>query len=274
MLKKQFYKTTAACLMAVASSLASAHVNIATENLFSLGDDGREYLEGKSAFISLNLPHSCSDANRNHYPTTDVVLILPNSMALSADFYTKNRHTGEMYPANAVMGTKARVSRNWRKVKVVKGNVSPFYSHGLKDTDTRAIKWLGGHVDNDHYDNLEIKTKFPKIDPASCVGELRVEMPAIQYCKEGYVTAWIGTTGSARFPQDGPKLRLEETYVPYFKVVRDVTKNPYPANCAVDDQGNVIAESQTIRPTDADIDIFGGRDRHEKKHKDDKEDND
>ncbi len=259
MLRKQFYKMTAGCLLAAVSSLASAHVNIATENVFSLGDDGREYLEGKSAYISLNLPHSCSDADHNSYPTTDVVLILPNSMALSADFYTNNRRSGETYPANAVMGTKARVSRNWRKVKVVKGNVSPFYSHGVKETDARAIKWLRGHVDNDHYDNLEIKTKFPKINPDSCVGELRVEMPAIQYCKRGYVTAWIGTTGSTRFPEDGPKLRLEESYEPYFKVVRDVANNPYPETCAVDDQGNVIPEVQTIRPTDADIDAFGDR---------------
>jgi len=259
MQKKQLFKISAACVMAVASSVASAHVNIATENVFSLGDDGREYLEGKSAFISLNLPHSCSNADRSQsFATTDVVLILPNSVALSADFYTRDR-SGNTYSANAVMGTKARVSRNWRKVKVVKGAVSPFYSHGEKTTDARAIKWLRGHVDNDHYDNLEIKTKFPKIDPASCVGELRVEMPAVQYCKNGYVTAWIGTTGSVRFPQDGPKLRLEETYEPYFKVVRDVANNPYPANCAVDDQGNVIPEVQTIRPTDADIDAFGDR---------------
>ena len=268
MLKKQFFKMTTACVMAVASSAALAHVNIATENIFSLGDDGREYLEGKSAFISLNLPHSCSNVDHTkEFPTTDVVLILPNSVALSADFYTKDRHTGDVYSANAVMGTKARISRNWKKVKVVKGAVSPFYSHGLKDTDARAIKWLRGYVDNDHYDNLEIKTKFPKINPESCVGELRVEMPAIQYCKKGYVTAWIGTTGSVKFPADSAKLRLEETYEPYFKVVRDVANNPYPANCAVDEQGNIIPEVRSIRPTDADIDAFSGRKMHRKHHR-------
>ncbi len=259
-LKKQFCKVAAVCAVTVASAPLFAHVNIAPENVFSLGDSSRQYLEGKSAFVSLNLPHSCSDASHtNYYPTTDVVVILPNTpAALPSEFYTSD-HQGNLHGANAVMGTKARVSRNWRRVKVVKGTVDAFYSHGLKTEDARAIKWLRGRVDNDHYDNLEIKTRFPKIDPASCVGELRVEVPAVQYCTHGYVTAWIGTTGSANFPADGPKLRLEETYVPYFKVVRDVANNPYPATCPVDADGNVVPETRTVRPSDADIDAFSDR---------------
>ncbi len=259
MLKKQLYNLTVAYAMIAANSSAFGHVNIASENIFALGDDSREYLEGKSAFISLNLPHSCSNADHSQYfPTTDVVVVLPNSSALPSEFYTSDRD-GNLFSANAVMGTKARVSRNWKRVKVVKATINPFYSHGEKTIDARAIKWLRGRVDNDHYDNLEIKTKLPKIDSASCIGELRVEVPAVQYCTKGYVTAWIGTTGSANFPADGPKLRLEETYEPYFKVVRDIVKNPYPATCPVDDKGNVIPETHTIRPTDADIDTFSDR---------------
>jgi len=238
---------------------AFAHVNIAPDNAFSLGDNPREYLEGKSAFINVNLPHSCSNADHSKYfPTTDVVVILPNSIALSSEFLTQDRQ-GNVYGANAVMGTKARVSANWKKVAVVKGTVESFYSHGLKDTDIRAIKWLKGSVDNDHYDNLEFKTRLPKINPQSCVGELRVMVPAIQYCSKGYTTAWIGTTGSARFPADSAKLRLEERYTPYFKVVRDVANNPYPNTCATDAAGNVIPEKHSIRPSDADIDMYASR---------------
>ncbi len=253
-------KMLTVCILAAFSQIGAAHVNIAPDNAFSLGDQPREYLEGKSAYISVNLPHSCSDAEHNSYATTDVVLILPNGSSLPENFYTADR-SGNTYAANAVMGTKARVSRNWKKIKVVKGPVDEFYSHGAKTEDTRAVKWLKGYVDNDHYDNLEIKTKFPKIDPESCIGTLRVELPSIQYCKKGYVTAWIGTTGSARFPADSAKLRLEETYVPYLKVVRDVANTPYPSTCPTDTEGNVIPATATVRPTDADIDAYADRRR-------------
>jgi len=262
-------KPLAFFVLAASSQFTTAHVNIAPDNAFSLGDEPREYLEGRSAYVNVNLPHSCFDAEDNSYATTDVILILPNGSSLPEDFYTADR-SGNTYGANAVMGTKARVSRNWKKVKVVKGAVDEFYSHGAKTEDTRAVKWLKGYVDNDHYDNLEIKTSFPKIDPESCTGTLRVELPAIQYCRKGYVTAWIGTTGSARFPADSAKLRLEETYVPYLNVVRDVANNPYPSSCPTDTEGNVISTTETVRPTDADIDAYAGRrgrhdhDRHDR----------
>jgi len=38
------------------------------------------------------------------------------------------------------MGTKARVSRNWEKVKVMKGPVDEFYSHGNKTEVVIAVK--------------------------------------------------------------------------------------------------------------------------------------
>ena len=104
---------------------------------------------------------------------------------------------------------------------------------------------------------MEIKTKFPKIDPASCVGSLKIKVPAIQYCKRGYKIAWIGTEGSSRFPfgSDNPKLRLTETFTASFKVVRDLEKNPLPESCGGE------ATEEEIRPSDADIDAFGGRRR-------------
>lgn len=259
MKKQQLIKLSAAMVMLASSNIAMAHLNIAQENAYSLGNNGREYLEGKSAFINVNLPHDCSNADGNHYDTTDVVVILPNTPgALSTNFITTD-NSGGIYTANALMGTKTRISRNWRRVKVVKGPIDSYYSHGVNTEDTRAVKWLRGEVDNDHYENHEIRTSFPKIDPASCIGTLRVEIPAIQYCRRGYVTAWIGTTGSIRFPADGPKLRLEETYVPYINVVRDVENNPYPSSCPTDASGNVIPVVESVRPSDADIDLYGDR---------------
>jgi len=233
---------------------ALAHIGIARENVFSLGDASREYIEGSSASLGIQLPHDCRNAAGEHFPTTDVVVIFPNAVNLSNDFITTDRNGG-VFAANAMMGIKARVSASWEKVQVVKGDVD---TYGRRDssTDTRAIKWLEGKVDNDHYDNLEIKTSFPKIDPASCVGSLKIEVPAIQYCKKGYSIAWIGTSNSQLFPlldPADPKVRLTENFTASFRVVRDVANNPYPASC-----GEPVEE--VVRPSDADIDTFGERD--------------
>jgi hypothetical protein len=252
-MKKIFSGAAAICALTVAGS-TMAHIGIARENVFALGDAPREYKEGSSASLQIQLPHDCRNAENEHFPTTDVVVIFPNATNLGDNFMTTDRDGGT-HGANAMMGIKARVSTNWKKVKVVKGEVDAYYSHGEKTEDTRAIKWLRGMVDNDHYDNLEIKTKFPKINPNSCVTSLKIQIPSIQYCKKGYAIAWLGTSGSQLFPlvdPPNPKVRLTENFTASFKVVRDLENNPLPATC-----GEPVEE--VIRPSDAEIDFYGSR---------------
>lgn len=237
---------------------ALAHLNISRDNFFALGENAREYKEGSGVFVEVNAVEGCKDESGNTYDITDVVAILPTTPgALSSNFITKRRN-GDIFGANAMMFTKARVSRNWKKVSVVKGIVDSYY--GADRTEgTRAIKWLRGRVNSNQYDNLEMRTSLPRIEPTSCVSKLRVEIPTITYCKSGYVRAWIGTTGSTRFPADAEKLQLDEEYELYFNVVRDVENNPYPESCLTDDNGNVVPVEETVRPSDADIDLYGGR---------------
>ncbi|MEE9423659.1 MAG: DUF1775 domain-containing protein [Methylococcales bacterium] len=252
-MKKVISGAAAICALAIAGN-ATAHIGIARENVFALGDAPREYLEGSSASLGVQLPHDCKNEADEHFATTDVVVIFPNAENLSGDFMTTDRDGG-IFGANAMMGIKARVSANWKKVNIEKGDVGPYYSHGVKTEGVRAIKWLRGMVDNDHYDNLEIKTKFPKINPDSCVGNLKIEVPSIQYCKSGYAIAWIGTSASELFPlldPPNPKVRLTETFTASFKVVRDLENNPLPKNCGEPTE-------EVIRPSDADIDAFGSR---------------
>jgi len=234
----------------LAATTVQAHVNIARENVFALGDAPREYLEGSSAFISVNLPHDCSNPDTGeHFATTDVAILLPNGTGLPQDVaFTKNHFSSstDTYGANAVMGTKARVSGVWKKVMVRKDTVDPFYNHGLRTEDARAIYWLKGLVDNDHYDNLEIKTSFPHL--TGCTTRLEIKIPSVQYCKKGYATAWIGTDQSSVFAPGTPKLRLTETYTPHFAVVRDLENNPLPAEC------NGVGTTVTVTPSVDEID--------------------
>ncbi len=251
-MKKLIINAAAICAMAIAGNTV-AHIGIARENVFALGDGPREYLEGSSASLGVQLPHDCSNADGEHFATTDVVVIFPNAENLNSDFMTTNRD-GDIFAANAMMGVKARVSASWKKVYIVKGDVETYGSRG-KTEDSRAIKWLRGMVDNDHYDNLEIKTSFPKINPESCVGSLKIQVPAIQYCKNGYAIAWIGTAGSELFPlldPPNPKVRLTENFTASFKVIRNLETNPLPEEC-------LEPTEEVVRPSDADIDAFGGR---------------
>ncbi|MCK5832016.1 MAG: DUF1775 domain-containing protein [Methylococcales bacterium] len=234
----------------------SAHLNVVAESVFSAGEEPRDYLEGKNVYINVNAVEGCKDATGNKYDTTDLVVVMPNSLgALSDNFFMKSK-SGE-YDANAVMFTRARISNNWTKVDVVKGPVDPYYKD--RKEGVRAIKWLGGNISPDQYDNLEFRAKLPNIKSASCVGKLRVELPTISYCKDGFVRAWIGTEGSSLFPADSDKLQLEEKYELYFNVTRDVENNPYPEHCERDAEGDVIPVEEVVRPSDADIDIYGVR---------------
>ncbi len=252
----------AAC--AAAGTAAQAHVNVAPDNAFFLGEAPREYLEGKSAFLSINLPHSCSNPDTGkRFATTDVALLLPNGSGLAADVaYTADRQ-GKVYGANAMMGTKARVSATWKKVLVRKGEVQPFYSHGLKSEDARAVYWLKSYVDNAHYDNLEIRTHFPHL--SGCTARLKVYVPAAQYCKKGYRIAWIGTADSSVFQPDA-KTRVEDHYAPYFYVVRDTVNNPLPAACG---DGQTVEVRPSVEEIDAYLPLPRGEHGHGRHHGDD-----
>jgi len=258
MLKKQLKNLSAICVLALSSSAAMAHLNIAQENAISIGDGSREYKEGSSAFLNVNISHDCTNADGKHFPTTGVAVLLPNGQAVE-DAYTSD-HSGNDYGANAVMGVKQRVSAIFKKTKVVKGEVDPFYNHGVKTEDVRALKWMNGKVDNDHYDNLEFKAGFPKIDATSCVAKIKIYFPSVQYCKNGYKTAWINT-GDSVFGTGNEKTRVTDTYAAYATVVRT---SGLPASCT---EGEVVE----VMPSVDEINMYlGKRSKHKgKKHSDD-----
>lgn len=225
MIKKHLLNLSTICVLAASSSMTMAHINIASENALSIGENSREYLEGSSAFLNINISHDCSNEAGEHFATTGVTVVFPNGENVSGGF-TADR-SGNTYGANALMGIKQRANSTFKKNIVVKGDVGNYYNHGEKSEDVRALKWLRGNVDNDHYDNLEFKAGFPKIDPASCVEKIKVFLPTVQYCKKGYKIAWINTADS-KYGLGNAKTRVTDTYAAYVNVVR---KTELPASC-------------------------------------------
>ena len=225
MIIKKFYEFGVIIAFSALSNSVIAHLNIAPEDAIIVGDGARQYKEGSSAFVDINISHDCSNGEGKHFPTTGVALLLPNGESVP-DGFTAD-HSGQAYDANAVMNVKQRANRNFVKNIVVKGEVSPFYNHGVKTTDARALKWFRGKIDNDHYDNLEFKVKFPKIDPDSCAAKIRMYFPSMQYCKNDHKIGWIRTADS-KFGLGDEKTRITETYAAYLDVIR--TSN-LPESC-------------------------------------------
>ena len=244
MLKKQLFHLSIACVLTVSSGVAKAHLNIAQEDAIASGDGSREYKEGSSAFLDINISHDCTNAEGKHFATTGVTLLMPNGESIPGT-YTSD-YSGNIYGANAVMAIKQRVSGAFKKTSVVKGPVDSFYSHGERTEDVRALKWLKGKLDNDHYDNLEFKTSFPKIDPTSCIAKIKMYFPSIQYCKNDYKIAWIKTADS-KYGTGDEKMHVYDTYSAYATVVRT---SDLPASCGG------VGETIEVMPSVEDINTY------------------
>jgi len=258
MLKKQLINLSTVCLLAASSGIAMAHLNVAQEDAVVVGDNSREYKEGGSAFLDVNISHDCTNPDKTkHFPTTGVSLLMPNGQMVEGTYSAIKIEGGDkvVYDANAVMGVKQRASAIFNNTEVVKGSVDAFYSHGLKDEDVRVLKWKDGKINNDQYENLEFKAKFPNIDPESCIAKIKMYFPTVQYCKNGYKTAWIKTADSV-FGEGDSKTRVTAGYAAYATIVRT---SELPASCALDSEtGEVIGETIEVMPSVEEINQYLG----------------
>ncbi|MGR9046837.1 MAG: hypothetical protein ACU83N_16260, partial [Gammaproteobacteria bacterium] len=249
MISKKLLPLSAITTLSLMGNAALAHLNIAQEDAIAVGNGSREYKEGGSAFLDINVSHDCSNDAGEHFPTVGVTVLMPNGANLP-DTYTTD-HAGTVYGANAVMGIKQRVNGTFKNNIVVKGAVDPFYSHGVVTQDTRAMQWLKGKVDNDHYENLEFKTSFPSIDPESCVAKIKVYFPSMQYCTHGYKSAWIGT-GESKYGMGDAKTHVYDTYAASITIVRT---SDLPEAC---DEGEIVEARPTVEEINTYLDAQPG----------------
>ena len=222
-MKTPILKTFLASALSIGmADAALAHANFVPKDNLDFYN-GRDYQEGRTADLSINLSHGCSNADRTKsFPTQHAVAIMPNDISLDGIAFTKN-HSGDHYGASGVMSVKPEANANWKRIKVNKGPVAEYYSHGLRSEDATAIQWLSGNIPADFYANINFRATLPYLE--SCVSKIKVHIPTIQYCSAGYVKAWIKEP-TPSMPEDV----ISTGYAPYFNIIR-AENNPLAPEC-------------------------------------------
>jgi len=154
------------------------------------------------------------------------------------------------------MGVKPSVDGDWPTIEIHGGSVGEFYNHESVTTDVVGMHWKGGNVPDNMTDRLAFRATLPKIEPASCVGTIVVQIASVQFCPEGHLNGWIKEKTS--------KWNTDEItsagYAASFNIVRDLKNNPV-TTVACDKNGKGLAnlnlsdlETVTVYPDAADID--------------------
>ncbi|RKZ71051.1 MAG: hypothetical protein DRR19_32880 [Candidatus Parabeggiatoa sp. nov. 1] len=216
-------KAILAASLLVCSTQVFAHTSYQPKDVND-SYDGRTYLAGKTAYLSLTVPHGCKGENDERYTTHHVGVVLPTMVSLPAEqAYTKDRE-GNLYGANAMMTIKVAIDNNWKVVRSLRGEVGEYYSHGAKTDDVKAIHWLKGELPDDMYAELKFRATLPTL--TGCVTKMRVYTPAIQYCAGEHYMVWY-PKATPKFPEE----TISEGYAPYFDVIRDLEANPLDQAC-------------------------------------------
>ncbi|CBE69014.1 MAG: hypothetical protein F9K13_12100 [Candidatus Methylomirabilis oxygeniifera] len=248
-----------------ADAWAFPHANIRSKDTLD-AYTGRNYQEGTSAVLSINIGHGCTHSGES-YTTRLVTALFPNSSNpnLSGIAYTTDGTTN--YEGNALYGIKPVVDQNWKQIQPITGTVPTYYNHGAKSTDVRAVHWEWGYIPDNFAGYANVSVSFPKFQPNTCYNKIQVDIPVIQYCQADSkhaedhmwkrdrmkakgdfhrVYAWMKEATSV-FPTE---TIVAPGYVASLTIVRNLTTNPLPASCG--------GTGQTIElyPTAAEIDMY------------------
>ena len=209
-------------LSAAMVGTAHSHANFVPKDNLDFYN-GRDYKEGSTAYLSLNLSHGCSNAdNSKSYATRHAVAIMPNDNSLEGIAFSKDS-SGNRYSANGLMSIKPEASTSWKRIKNPKAIVGEYFSHGLKTEDVIAIQWLNGRIPADFYSSVNFRAQLPYLE--ECVSKIKVHIPVIQYCSAGHVKAWI------KEPTPSMPIDVISTgYAPYINIIRS-EDNPIAPEC-------------------------------------------
>ncbi len=229
MFKKTLF--TLGCL--AISSAAFGHATTQPKDTLDAFSD-RNYKEGSSAYVNLQIPHGCDDNG-----TIAAVAVMSNGASLTGVGFTQSG--ANKFPANAIMNAAAVTDANWKLIRLNEGTVPAFGSTSTT-VNTKSILWAGGYIPPHNFTGLlTFRASLPRLD--GCVSTLRINIPIIQYCEKQTAIAWTGEVTTKL-----PAAIINPGFYPFINVVRDTATNPLPAEC------NGQGTNTTSTPSTVDID--------------------
>ncbi len=228
--------------LALLSTQVLAHTTIVKKNTpdnFSV----RTEIEGSSSVINaFSIPHGCAAPDSREFKSVRAQgIMFPNgadSIAIQAGTGAVVNLQDEIV-GNAIMSATPIQDFNiFKKIKVVKGPVPEFNSHGVKTQDNRAFHYSKGRLATDLVGLVPFRASFPTFKPESCAVTLNIKLAVANYCtrskvKDNRADIWIGNT-TEKF--NDPDV-VSTGFWPYIDVARNLNTNPLPESCG---EGYVI----------------------------------
>ncbi len=202
----------------------------------------------KSVVNTISIAHGC-----NGKATIAQALVFPNGEHVivqdeHGNVVDEELLFNELKPNNnLIMGPKPALDANWKFQSVKKSSTRAYYNHGMRTEDIRAFHYRGGRVPDDFVGLVQWRASFADIKDDSCVKEIQVRIPIVNYCTRSRrsparLDAWIG--------------RL----TPVFNDPEVVSVGFWPQITIVNQSFDAASCGEGVRyfvsPTDEDIDTF------------------
>lgn len=199
--------------------------------------------EGKTITLEPVLRESCLKSSVN-FPTLATSMILPtgsnavvkkgsisnSGVTINADAILSDELDGPIFST-----IKPFVDPLWQSIKLNRIDNS-------NDKEVLNIQWLGGFVENDKVASLKLMATLPTFKPGSCIDQVRVFLPTIQYCTLGFSHESVNASGVVIDKNDVNTATVGDAA--FFTITRS---SPLPNSCSGSD--NVLF----IYPSAADI---------------------
>lgn len=198
----RMFKIIAGCAFFVSSLIPAADILAHTTTLPKNNPDNyyqRTEPDGASSVVNdFAIAHGC-----NGKPVIATSMLFPNGNDMVIE--DQNGETveaevlfAELEPLNnLVMGPKPAQVATWKEINVLTGGTREFYNHGLRTEDVRAFQYTGGNLPDYMVGLLPWRASFADIREDSCVKEIQVRIPIVNYCERNphspaRLDAWIG----------------------------------------------------------------------------------
>ncbi|MDW7771979.1 MAG: hypothetical protein SCH71_03720 [Desulfobulbaceae bacterium] len=248
----QMFKVILGCAFLVSSLTPTATVLAHTTTLPKNNPDNyyqRTEPDGASSVVNeFAIAHGCKGK-----PVIASSMLFPNGHDMVIEDQDGNIIEpevlfDELEPLNnLVMGIKPAQVATWKEITVLRGETREYSNHGLHTEDVRAVQYTGGYLHDYMVGLLPWRASFAAIKEDSCVKEIQVRIPIVNYCERNpnsssRLDAWIG--------------RL----TPLFNDPDVVSVGFWPTltiiNTDFDEGGCTEATVYKVSPTDADIDAY------------------